>query len=71
VKPSPLTTSLCFTGEQIADRTHLMCSFPELAFDVVFPAIAIPQKSHQLSAVSLQFFAFSSISPMLSLKADG
>jgi hypothetical protein len=39
-----LTTSLCFTGAHIADRTHLMCSFPELAFDVVLPAITIPSQ---------------------------
>ena len=39
VKPRPLTTNLCFTGEQIAERTHLMCTFPDPAFDVVFVAI--------------------------------
>jgi hypothetical protein len=65
-----LTTSLCFTGEQIAERTHLICSFPELAFDVVLPAITFLKKpsaiSCQLSVLNIQ-----PIAPKASLKADG
>src|SRR5580692_13065521 len=33
VKPSPLTTSLCFTGVQIAERTHFRWSLPPPALD--------------------------------------
>src|SRR5271170_2663996 len=32
VKPNPLTTSLCFTGAQIAERTHFRWIFPPPAF---------------------------------------
>ena len=49
VKPSPLITSLCFTGAQIAERTHFSCIFPLPAF--VFFAV-ISNLSGQWSVAS-------------------
>jgi len=39
VNPSPSTTFLCFTGEQMADRTNFKWIVPFVAF-VVFAVIS-------------------------------
>src|SRR5215472_5731029 len=33
VNPRPLITRLCFSGAQIAERTHFRCNFPPPEFD--------------------------------------
>src|SRR5579871_4942487 len=44
VNPKPLITNLCFTGAQIAERTHFNWTFPLPAFDF-FAVISKPQWS--------------------------